>query len=90
MHDGKLGLGRQRLLVIAHGREIAQPGLKALGYGHLSGRTAQDDLAGEVDPLSGQRVYDVIPCPRLGRIERLWRFRAASAGDHWNDGKVRV
>jgi hypothetical protein len=40
MHDRKLGLGRQRLLVTAHGREIAKTGLKALGYGHLSGRAA--------------------------------------------------
>ena len=80
MHDRQLGLGRQRLLVTAHGREIAQPGLKPLGDRDLSGRAAKDDLAGEVDPLSGQRVYNVVPCPRLGRIERLWRFRAASAG----------
>ena len=85
MHDRKLGLGRQRLGIVAHGREITKAGLKPLGDRHLSGRTAQDDLAGEVDPLSGQRVYDVGPCPRLGRVERLWRFRATSAGDHWND-----
>ena len=90
MHDRKLGLGRQRLGIVAHSREITKAGLKPLGDRHLSGRAAQDDLAGKVDPLSGQRVNDVIPCPRLDRIEHLWRFRAASAGDHWNDGKVRV
>ena len=85
MHDRKLGLGRQRLFVTAHGREVTKASLKALGYGHLSGRTAQDDLAGEVYPLSRQGVDNVVPRPRLGGIERLWRFRAASAGDHWND-----
>ena len=90
MHDRKLGLGRQRLGIVAHGREIAQPGLKALGDRDLSGRAAQDDLAGEVDPLAGQGVNHVVPGASLDLIERFGRFRAASAGDHWNDGKVRV
>ena len=90
MHDGKLGLSLQRLLVTAHSREIAKAGLEALGDRDLSGRAAQDDLAGEVDPLAGQGVDHVVPGASLDLIERFGRFRAASAGDHWNDGKVRV
>ena len=90
MHDRKLGLGRQRLGIVAHSREITKAGLKALGDRHLSGRAAQDDLAGKVDPLSRQRVNDVIPCPRLDRIERFRRFGTTSAGNHWNDREVGV
>ena len=81
MHDRKLGLGRQRLGIVAHGREITKAGLKPLGDRHLSGRAAQDDLAGEVDPLSGQGVDNIIPRPRLDRIERFRRLRATSAGN---------
>ena len=42
MHDHRLGLGHQRLGIVAHGREITKAGLKPLGDRHLSGRAAQD------------------------------------------------
>jgi hypothetical protein len=85
MHDGKLGLGRQRLLVTAHGREIAKTGLKALGDRDLSGRTAQDDLAGRIKPLPRQSVDDIIPSAGLDLVEDARRLGATSAGNHGND-----
>ena len=88
MHDRELGLGRQRVRVVADSREIAKTSLKALGDGYLRGGSPQDDLAGEVDPLSGQRVDNVVPRPRLGLIERFRRFGAASAGNHGDDVKI--
>ena len=51
MHDRELGLGRQRLRVVAHSREIAKPSLKALGDRHLRGGTAQDDLRRRGRPI---------------------------------------
>jgi hypothetical protein len=85
MHDRKLGLGRQRLGVVAHGREITKAGLKPLGDRHLSGRAAQDDLAGKVDPLSRQRVDNVVPRARLDHIEHLRRLGTASARNYRHD-----
>ena len=98
MHDRKLGLGRQRLGIVAHGREITKAGLKPLGDRHLSGRAAQDDLAGEVDPLSRQRVDNARASiissifggsgrPRpgtIGTIERSVFERRAMAGEPYH------
>ena len=82
--------GGQRLGIVAHHGEIAQPSFDALGDRDLRGDTAENNLRGGVNPMAGQSVYDVVPCPRLGLIERLRRLGAALAGQHRHDRKVRV
>ena len=92
MHDRKLGLrppappGSSPM--VARSAKRGSPSL--LGDSHLSGDAPQDDLASEVDPLSRQRVDNVVPRPRLDRIERFRRFGTTSAGNHWNDREVGV
>ena len=74
--------------IVAHGREVAKAGLKALGDRHLSGRAAQDDLAGRIKPLSRQSVDDIIPSAGLDLVEDARRLGATSAGNHRNDARV--
>ena len=87
---GHVGRGFKRFGVLRHHGELTQTGLETLGDRHLSGDPAKDNLAGEVDPVAGQGVDDVVPGPRLDLVERFRRLRPAPSGQHRHDRKVGV
>src|SRR5262245_19168247 len=63
--------------------QLAQPRLSPLRDRDLRDQAAQDELAGKIEPVRGERVDDIRPVPLFESIQACWRFRAALPG---NDG----
>jgi hypothetical protein len=67
--------------------QLPQPSLLPLRDRSLSDQAAEDDLAGGIEPVAGERVDDLTPYALLEGIEIYRGFRTTSARDAWNDGE---
>jgi hypothetical protein len=73
--------------VLILGPQLTQPRLLSLRDRSLGDQTAENELAGRVEPMAGQRIDDFTPYALLDKIQvRRW-FRAAPPRDTRDNGE---
>jgi hypothetical protein len=75
--------------VLVHGPELPQLYLATFRNGGLSGQTAEDQLAGGVDPVRWQGADYLAPYPLFEGIKVCRRLRPTGTGDQHRNNSER-